>query len=95
MKKFLIPLVLLVTLTACQEKVMVHDTKFIVVEPTPDMYVCPAVPQAPSGQYTQKDVALWSNAMYRALKTCNLSMDAIRVYIEKEKANFAEPPKTK
>ena len=88
MRRLAILLISALSLAACgtTTKVVVPETKNVVVLPPDTMYDCPtdtAIPQTPD--YTQADVSAMLLKLYDNNKHCKNSLDNIKQFLDRAK----------
>jgi hypothetical protein len=89
MKKILISLLLALSLTACTafgEEKVVLKTKIVPLSPPAFTTVCPDHPPAPTGNYTQRDVAKFIIGLDNAHAQCKASSEELKRWINEAEA---------
>lgn len=64
------------------DKILATEEKHIVVMPPAAFWNCPGIPEPPSGDYTQAEVADYVLRAYQSHKVCENALQAVKEYLE-------------
>ena len=78
----IVPIVLLIFLSACSsDRILVETKQNVVIKPPESFYVCPEV-SIPEGDYTQADVSVFITDLYRSNELCRGSLERIQEFLD-------------
>lgn len=66
------------------------EIKYEAITPPEALFFCPEIPELPTGDYTQRDVARTIVELYETSVTCKSSLNSVKAFIDQSKSIIEE-----